>query len=121
MENNNNKIKCTAMLTGFAAGIITALVLSRKMRRKTGKWAYDMRKEVMNRVQETKDITQEKYNQIIDELRPRYEAMKDAGSQEMEELIGELKSHWQNISQEAKKQIDILNRNKKQEQPQSKG
>lgn len=114
-------MKCTAMLTGFAAGIITAFLLSGKLRRKTGKWAYDMRKEVMNRVQKTKDITQEKYNQIIDEIRPRYEAMKDTGSREMEELIDELKSHWQNISQEAKKQMDILNQNKKPEQSQSKG
>ena len=107
MENNNNSksMAVKALATGFVAGVIAATMCSRKMRRNSCQWADEMRGDVMRQVLEAKDITQEKYNQIIDEIRLKYEAMKNVGAKEMKELIDELKSHWQNIAQEEKKQM----------------
>ena len=105
MENNGKKMKFADMATFFVAGAVAMLLLSRHMRKKTGNWADQMRQELMDRVKKTKDITQEKYNQIIDEIRPRYETVKDLSVREIGDFASELKSHWQNISQEVKKQI----------------
>ena len=106
MENNNKKMEVRALAVGFVAGVVTATVCSRKMRQKSCQWSNEMRDEVKRQVLEAKDITQEKYNQIIDGLRPKYEAMKNISAKELKELVDELKSHWQNIAQEAKKQMN---------------
>ena len=105
MENNNKNMAVKALATGFVAGVIATTMCSRKMRHSSCQWADEMRGEVKRQVLEAKDITQEKYNQIIDGIRPKYEAMKNVGTKEMKDIIDELKSHWQNIAQEAKKQM----------------
>ena len=94
------------MVTSFAAGAVTMLLLSRKERCKAGQWADKMRDEVTREAQKTKDLTEEKFNQIVDGIRPQYEAMKNVGSEELNDLVDELKLHWKNISQEAKNQIE---------------
>ncbi|MCU0653079.1 MAG: YtxH domain-containing protein [Candidatus Pacebacteria bacterium] len=108
MENNNchpKKMKVASFATGFAAGMIVMLLLSPKMRGKAGQWASDMRDEIMKRAKETKDITQEKYNQIVDEASSRYGTMKDVSRRELSQLMYELKSHWDSMVKETKKQI----------------
>lgn len=99
----HKKMKFMAMLTGFILGIIIIKMLSPRIREKASKWTDDLRDEIMDRVKETKDVTQEKYNQIIDEIRPKYESMKNVGGKELDKFIDELKAHWENIAQETKK------------------
>lgn len=107
MKNNNKGKYFKAMASGFVVGLFVACWLSYKMSWHGRQWAREMREEIMHRVKETKDITQEKYNQIIDEISPRYEAMKNIGSRQINQLAEELRSHWENISQEAKRQMDM--------------
>ena len=83
------------------------LLIDRRNRAKAGNWIDEMRDELTGRIKEAKDITREKYEQIIDDMRPQYEAMKDVDAHEMNDLVNELKSHWKNISEEAKKQLSF--------------
>lgn len=104
MENNMNTMK-RAALAGFFAGAVAAMLISRKMRGKSCRWAGQMRDEVSRRAAETKDLTLEKFSQIIEEIRPRYAAMKNVSAQELGGLINELKSHWQKIAKVAQNQM----------------
>ena len=63
--NNYNGMGFKTMAVYFAAGAMTALLVSRKMGHKSCGWAGKMREDVKRRIMETKDMTQEKYNQII--------------------------------------------------------
>jgi len=111
---NNKRIGFMAMVTSFVAGAATVLLLSRKKRCKAGQWADKMREEVMREAQKTKDLTEEKFNKIVDGIKPQYEAMKDVGAGELSDLIDELRSHWKTISQEAKNQTDTADPDQKQ-------
>jgi len=95
--------KFMAMLFGFIAGIATVMLISRRARKDAMEWTQNMRDEVMRKAKEQKDLTQEKYNQIIEQVKPKYQSMKNVTSQELSALSDELKSHWTRISQEAKK------------------
>lgn len=119
MENNIKKMKIKALAAGFVAGVVVANMLSRKMRHKSYQWANGMRDDVMCQVRETKDITREKYNQIIEGLRPKYKAMKNISAREMKDLVNELKSHWQTIAQEAKKQMSSAGNSPQEQKPAS--
>jgi uncharacterized protein YoxC len=105
-DNNNSGVRFITMATFFALGAVTMMLCSRRTRQKACRWTDEMREEVMRQTRETKDITQEKYNQIVDDIRYRYETMKDVSSREMSGLINELKAHWKNISQEVKSEIN---------------
>jgi polyhydroxyalkanoate synthesis regulator phasin len=111
---NNKKIGFVAMVTSFAAGAVTMLLLSRKGRCKASQWADKMRDEITREAQKTKDMTEEKFDKIVDGIRPQYEAMKDIGSEELNSLVDELRSQWKTISQEAKKQTDTASQDQKQ-------
>lgn len=107
---NKNKGKVTAGkvigvglgLAAVAAAVV--LAVSPKLRKKVKRWAEDMRLEVADRLKKLKDLSQEKYNQIIDEVKPKYEALKDVSSEELNSFAEELKSHWDKIEKEIKKQ-----------------
>lgn len=89
---------------GLAAGAALAayLMTTPKDRKKAAikikGWMNDMKKEVAERVKSAQDVSKEKYEAIIDDVKPKYKAIKDVGTEEMEAFSKELKAHWNNIS-----------------------
>jgi len=110
----NNKMKSAVIAASFVAAAVAMLLIDRRNRANAGNWIDEMRDELTRRIKETKDITREKYEQIVDDMRPQYEAMKDVDAHEMNDLVDELKSHWKNISEETKKQMDSVGQGQKQ-------
>jgi len=94
---------------GLVAGAAVAayLLTSPKDRKKAAKkikaWMSEMQKETAERVKEVQGLTQEKYDQIVDEVKPKYKALKDVSETELSSFADELKSHWKNISSAANK------------------
>lgn len=97
------------MGAGLAAGAALAayLLTSPKDRKKAATkikgWMKEMQKETAEKVKAVQGLTQEKYNQIVDEVKPKYEALKDVSANELSDFTDELKSHWNNISGAIKK------------------
>jgi len=106
---DNSVAKKVLVGAGLAAGAALAayLLTSPKDRKKAAvkvkSWMTDMQKETAERVKKVQDLTEEKYNKIIDELKPKYEALKDVSDSELSSFTKEMKSHWKNISSAAKK------------------
>jgi len=73
-----------------------------KRRAKVQSWMLKMRGDVLEKVEELKDVSKETYDQVIDEVKARYEGMKNVDMDELKDLTQELKGHWKNI----KKQIE---------------
>lgn len=106
---NSDTAKKVLVGAGLVAGAALAayLLTSSKDRKKAAKkiksWMIEMQKETAEKVQKVQDLTEEKYNQIVDEVKPKYEALKDVSSAELSTFADEMKSHWKNISRVAKK------------------
>lgn len=100
---------------GLVAGAALAayLLTSPKDRKKAAKqvkgWMTDMQKDIAGRVKKVQDLTQDKYDQIVDEVKPKYEALKDISADELSTFTDEMKSHWKNIS----KAVNKTNKGKK--------
>ncbi len=94
---------------GLAAGAALAayLLTTPKSRQKAATkvkgWMRDMQKDIAGKVKAVESLTQQKYNSIVDEVKPKYEALKDVSSTELESFSKEMKSHWDNISGAIKK------------------
>lgn len=87
----------------LAAYLLTSPEDRKKAAKKVKAWMADMQKETAEKVKKVQDLTEEKYNQIIDEIKPKYEALKDVSDSELASFAKEMKSHWKNISSAAKK------------------
>lgn len=106
---NDNLAKKVLIGAGLAVGAaLAAYLLSSSATRKKAAikvkgWMRDMQKDVAGRVKAAESLTREKYDAIIDEVKPKYELLKDISSAEMESFVKEMKSHWDNISDAVKK------------------
>lgn len=109
MDQKNNTAKKVLAGAGLAVGAALAayLLTSPKDRKKVAikvkSWMSEMKKEIAKKVKEAKGLTQEKYDQIIDEVKPKYEALKGVSEAELLSFSKELKSGWKNISSAVKK------------------
>lgn len=108
-KTDNSTAKKVLVGAGLVAGAALAayLLTSPKDRKKAAikikSWMAEMQKETAEKIKEVQGLTQEKYNQIIDEVKPKYEALKDISGAELASFTKEMKSHWKNISSKAKK------------------
>lgn len=106
---DSNAAKKVLVGAGLVAGAALAayLLTSPKDRKKAAKqiktWMTDMQKDVADKVKKVQDLTQEKYNQIVDDVTPKYKVLKDVSSDELADFADEMKSHWKKISSAVKK------------------
>lgn len=95
------------------AGIGVALVASlgaylmhgergEKNRKIVASWILKMKGEVLERVEEAKDLGEEEYYRIVDEVSARYARLGKVGAEELRHMTAELKGAWGRISQELK-------------------
>ena len=56
-----------------------------------------LKKQVMNKASQIKDITQEKYDQIVDEVTGTYGRARNISQNELADLGEDLKMHWAKI------------------------
>lgn len=89
---------------GLAAGAaVAAYLLSSSKTRKKAElkikgWMRDMRSEIADRAKAVQELTQQRYEAIIDDVKPKYKALKDVSGGELEIFAQELKAHWNKIS-----------------------
>ncbi len=110
---SKNAISDTTKKVIIGAGIVAGAVLaaylltSPKDRKKSVAeikgWMIKMQKEIAGKVKKVRHLTEEKYSQIVDEVKPKYEALKDVSAAEFSSFVDETKSHWRSISGVARK------------------
>lgn len=79
-----------------------------KKNRKTIKgWAVKMKGEIIEKFEETKELTEPIYNEIIDKVQQKYAKMQSIDKKELEETVAEIKKNWKAIKKgvEPKKTI----------------
>lgn len=102
-KKNNKKI---AKVVGIGAGAAAIAAGSyflfgpegKKHRKQTKEWMDNMKNEVMERVGDMKDISEDTFHNIIDTIVFAYMATGEATHPELQEFAESLKKQWKNIA-----------------------
>lgn len=73
-----------------------------KARQVIAGWALKIKGEVLEKVEEIKDINQAEYYKIVDEVSARYARLGKVGAEELKHMTEELKGAWAHLSKEMK-------------------
>jgi len=69
-------------------------------RGKISGWMLKLKGEVLEKAEEIKELNEEEYYKIVDEVTARYAKLQKVGAEELKHLTGELKGAWAHLNQE---------------------
>lgn len=64
---------------------------------KAKEWAMNMEREIVEKIDKVKDMTEPVLEKIIDEVKEKYERMKDIDTDELKKMIDTLRDHWSSV------------------------
>ena len=71
-----------------------------KTRKKMKGWTLKAKGEVLERLEDVKEVNEKIYNEVIDEVGKQYKAAKKIDAKDVDKLTSELKKHWKSIQKE---------------------
>lgn len=102
--------KNTAKVIGIGLGAIAAaagtyFLLGKnanvvKARKQVKSRGLKMKGEILEKLEDLQDVTEEKYVSVIDEVAKSYKAVKNIDSAELMASVSELKKHWKDIKKD---------------------
>jgi hypothetical protein len=66
-------------------------------------WAVKMQGEIMERIEKLKDVTDEAYNTIVDEVSKKYKEQQETG--ELDAFVKDIKKKWTKVSKDVKAEV----------------
>jgi hypothetical protein len=101
-KNNGSKLPVGIGIGMIAAGIAGAYYLygtkeGSKNRAKVRGWVLRAKGEVLEKLENLKEVNEEKYNQILDTVMKKYSGIKNIDRSEIDALMIDLRKHWGNI------------------------
>ena len=122
-------VTSVGITTALAAAALGAYFLygtveGKKQRRKIRGWALKAKGEVLEKLENLKEVNEDAYQQIVNSVTARYKNLKNVNPAELASLAKELKGHWQNIQREfqsSKKTVEKMSATTKKQINQLKG
>lgn len=71
-------------------------------RKKVKSWMLKAKADVLDKLEEAKEMTQTEYEELINTVAATYAGLKDASRADIKEFKDEMKAHWINIERSAK-------------------
>ncbi len=105
MNNSSGGMKLflfSASLAGLAAAYFFLSPKGKKNLENTKSWVIKMKGEVVEKLEQAREITESVYNEIIDSVATKYEGKKQVSSKEIKVLASDLKKNWRAIIRSAK-------------------
>ncbi len=72
-----------------------------KNRKAVKSWTLKAKAEVLEKIEQAKEMSQEEYEQLIDTVSTAYAGVKDASKTDLSTFKKEMKEHWLNIAKTA--------------------
>lgn len=99
----------TSAMIGIGAGVAAlgaaAYILfgpnGKKNRKEIKGWAIKMKGEIIEKLEQAKEITEPVYHNIIDTVKAKYAKLKDIDEEDLEKVVSEIKKHWKAIQRDA--------------------
>lgn len=112
-NKTNKKGTNTATVVGIGAGIVAisaaAYIMfgpdAKKNRKAIRGWAIKMKGEVIEKLEQAKDITEPIYHNIVEQVKSKYSKIKNIDSKELEAIVADIKKHWKSIERDAKANV----------------
>ena len=103
-----------AFIAGAAAAAAAGIYYlygpkGKKHQKQVEGWVVQAKGEILEKLENTKELTQEKYEEIVDKAIQHYAQIKKVSKEKAENLAQELREHWKNIEKETKEKIDNKN------------
>jgi gas vesicle protein len=103
----NKIIKGAAVGAGIAAVIAGTYFLygsknSTKNRKKVKSWMLQAKGEILERIENISEVSEDGYNKIVKEVADKYQALKKIDKRDITEFVEEIKSHWKDIEKRAR-------------------
>ena len=97
-------LKATALALLAAAGVafLYGTDAGKKSRKVIKGWTLKAKGEILDRLENSKDITETIYQGIVDSVAKKYQAVKKIEKSELDQFVKEMKGHWNRIRQEVK-------------------
>jgi hypothetical protein len=64
-------------------------------------WAVKMKGEIIEKLEDAKEITEPVYHKIIDTVAAKYSKVKKVDAQDLELAVAEVKKHWKTMVKDA--------------------
>ena len=96
---------------GIGAGIAAAAALGAyflygkdgaKNRKKVKGWALKAKGEILERLEQLQDVSEDAYHNIVEQVTARYKDAKNVDAKELKAIIAEAKKHWVSMKKKAK-------------------
>lgn len=91
-----------ALATALVGGYLYFGPNARQNRRKTEAWMLRAKADIMEKTENAKDLTQETYEKIVDEVSEKYGSIKEIGVDRAQKFSDEVKDRWNSLKAEAK-------------------
>jgi len=105
-------IGATAAALGAAAYIMFGPD-AKKNRKVIKGWAIKMKGEIIEKLEDAKEITEPVYHQIIDTVSAKYAKIKKVDPKELELAVADAKKHWKSMMKDAKPKKKVVVKAKK--------
>lgn len=110
MSELKKEILIGAEIVSLMAGIAGTYFLygsesARKNRKKIKSWAFKAKGEVLEQLENMKDMSEEAYRGVVKEIADKYKNLKNIDASKIEEFASELFSYWSKIKNDAEKVV----------------
>ena len=106
MKQHSSHLKAGLMvgaLMGIAAGFFLQSRQGKALTKQAQKKAGELQKQVMKKLGNVSELSQEKYKDVVDHVLSFYAKSKEISNKEMPAVKSFLMSHWKQIQSELKK------------------
>ena len=109
-KKTSNAGKVAGVL-GLLAGAAVAIAAGyyfygkggRQHRKEAAAWTKKAKLEILEKIKQMKDVSQEAYDKVVEGVLAKYKLIKNIDLKELQNFGDELKAHWAEISKEAAK------------------
>jgi hypothetical protein len=105
-KNGGGMGKAIAIGAGVAAATAAAYIMwgpNAKSNRKAVKgWAVKMKGEMIEKLENAKELTQDTYEGVIDDVKEKYSKFKNIERSELDAIARDVKKHWKAIVRDSK-------------------
>jgi len=106
----NKKGLSAGAVVGIGAGVAALSAASyilfgpkgKKNRKVIKGWAVKMKGEVIEKLEDAKEITEPVYHNIVDTVKEKYAKVKNIDQKDIDEVALEIKKHWKSLVKDSK-------------------
>lgn len=113
-DNNSSGAKTLALvgagIAALAAGYYFLGPDGKRHQKHAKSWAIKMKADVIEKLEDAQDVTEEMYSDIVDSIAAKYDKGVIATKEEVDDLAKDLKKHWKQISIAAEEVLEDENK-----------